>query len=156
MFRLYLVVLQSKYALKQNISDFLNTCHGGCTHECLQIRCSNFLSLLTLFSEFYLLSLVDIAQFKIKIIVRARNQRKNRAEIRSWLLQNLCSLNTRRGSLAELAAPVSNKSSPSGVLLSPSMDPKKLVKTTHFSLVFGSLFQFKKCYKLSYSVLTIQ
>ena len=88
------------------------------THECLQIRCSNFLSLLTLFSEFYLLNLVDIAQFKIKIIVHARNQRKNRAEIRSWLLQNLCSLNTRRGSLAELAAPVSNKSSPCGVLLS--------------------------------------
>ena len=113
------------------------------THECLQIRCSNFLSLLTLFSEFYLLNLVDIAQFKIKIIVHARNQRKNRAEIRSWLLQNLCSLNTRRGSLAQLAAPVSNKSSPCGVLLSPSMDPKKLVKTTHFSLVFGSLFQFE-------------
>ena len=114
------------------------------THECLQIRCSNFLSLLTLFSEFYLLNLVDIAQFKIKIIVHARNQRKNRAEIRSWLLQNLCSLNTRRGSLAELAAPVSNKSSPCGVLLPPSMDPKKLVKTTHFTLFFGSLFQFKK------------
>ena len=114
------------------------------THECLQIRCSNFLSLLTLFSEFYLLNLVDIAQFKIKIIVHARYQRKNRAEIRSWLLQNLCSLNTRRGSLAQLAAPVSNKSSPCGVLLPPSMDPKKFIKTTHFTLVFGSLFQFKK------------
>ena len=108
------------------------------THECLQIRCSNFLSLLTLFSEFYLLNLVDIAQFKIKIIVHARNQRKNRAEIRSWLLQNLCSLNTRRGSLAELAAPVSNKSSPCGVLLPPSMDPKKLIKTTHFTVQFNN------------------
>ena len=129
-FRLYLLVFQSKHALKQNISDG----HGGCTHECLQIRCSNFLSLLTHFSEFYLLNLVDIAQFKIKIIVHARNQRKNRAEIRSWLLQNLCSLNTRRGSLAQLAAPVSNKSSPCGVLLPSSMDPKKLVKTTHFTV----------------------